>query len=119
VTKNAIRDHIRERLRQRSERATQGEVTVKSLTNEFARSPAIERLGLRPRMTAAQTARQLLEFAASHLPADQYRALTLWIQGASFDDIGAELAAPGPDAGRNLVRAAVAVLRRQFGASGA
>jgi hypothetical protein len=64
-------------------------------------------------MTAAQTARQLLEFARSHLPVAQLEALTRWLDGGSFEDIEDECGL-SPNEARKLVRAAVAVLRRRF-----
>jgi DNA-directed RNA polymerase specialized sigma24 family protein len=110
VAKNVVRDRAREAL---GARTSSAEPSVKRLLNEFAASPRVESLGFRPPMTAAQTARQLLDFAKAHLPLDQHRALTLWLEGASFEEIEGECEL-GTDGGRKLVRAAVAVLRRQF-----
>lgn len=69
---------------------------------------------MRPPMTAAQTARELIEFARAHLRADQFTGLTRWMDGADLGEIAAELALPDPDEARKLVRSAVAVLRREF-----
>lgn len=113
VVANAVRDHVRERLGDTRAPAAPGDPSVKRLLNEFSQSPLIEKIGARPPMTAAQTARQLLEFAQDRLPADQYGALTRWIEGASFEEIEEELGLQS-DAARKLVRAAIAVLRRQF-----
>jgi DNA-directed RNA polymerase specialized sigma24 family protein len=110
VVKNTIRDHARQAL---GAHAAPGEPSVKRLLNEFAASPALESLGARPPMTAAQTARQLLEFAHAYLPKEQHAALTSWLEGESFEEIGGECGVHG-DKARMLVRAAVAVLRRQF-----
>jgi DNA-directed RNA polymerase specialized sigma24 family protein len=110
VAKNVVRDRAREAL---GARTSSAEPSVKRLLNEFAASVPIESLGVRPPMTAAQTARQLLDFARSRLPSDQHRALTLWLEGASFEEIEGECEL-GTDGARKLVRAAVAVLRRQF-----
>jgi DNA-directed RNA polymerase specialized sigma24 family protein len=110
VAKNVARDRARETL---GARTPSGEPSVKRLLNEFAASSRLETLGVRPPMTLAQTARQLLEFAKAHLPADQQRALHLWLDGASFEEIGRECDLD-EDSGRKLVRASVAVLRRQF-----
>jgi hypothetical protein len=65
-------------------------------------------------MTAAQTARQLLEYAHKHLPEDQYAALVSWIDGASFEDVSHERGLDNEEEARCLVRAAVAALRRRF-----
>jgi len=113
VAKNVVRDRAREAL---GARTSSAEPSVKRLLNEFASSPRVESLGVRPPMTAAQTARQLLDFAQSHLPSDQHRALTLWLEGATFAEIESECELANDDA-RRLVRAAVAVLRRQFTAA--
>lgn len=112
VTKNQVRDYVREQLGATS--AGADEPSLKRLLNEFASSPALEELGERPPLTAAQTARQLLEFATRRLPADQLRVLGLWLEGASI----AEMVEGGgsADGTRRLLRAAVATLRREFGA---
>jgi DNA-directed RNA polymerase specialized sigma24 family protein len=81
--------------------------------NEFASSPALEDLGVRPPLTAAQTARELIEFARSRLPAEQLALLEAWLEGASFDDMAREHGTTADEA-RKLVRAAVATLRRHF-----
>jgi hypothetical protein len=65
-------------------------------------------------MTAAQTARQLLEFAREHLPEDQLGALMMWLEGATFEEIAEELGLGEPEAARKTQRAAVAALRRHF-----
>lgn len=114
VTKNAVRDHLRDQLGT-GKPAQAGEPSVKRLLNEFAVSPAIqaEEPGHRPAVTAAQTARELLEFAASRLPAGHLRALRQWLDGASFEEIGrAEGEASAVT--RRKVRAGIAVLRRHF-----
>jgi RNA polymerase sigma factor (sigma-70 family) len=111
VVKNVIRDYAREKLGTR--RAQQDEISVKRLLNEFASSPVLEELGVRPPITSAQTARELMEFAHERLPADQLRSLGLWLEGASFEDMGADLRL-APQQCRQLLRAAVATLRRQF-----
>jgi DNA-directed RNA polymerase specialized sigma24 family protein len=112
VTKNAVRDYVREQVGPR--RADADEPSLKRLLNEFASSAVLEEQGVRPPLTAAQTARELLEFARDRLPEPQVRVLAAWLEGASFEDIGAET---GKTAGesRRLLRAAVATLRRQFG----
>jgi len=115
VTKNAVRDHLRDQLG--TGNPTQaGEPSVKRLLNEFAVSPAAaEEPGHRPPVTAAQTARELLEFAALRLPEGHLRALRDWLAGASFEEIGRAEGDPPAEA-RRKVRAGIAVLRRHFGA---
>ncbi|HEY4157498.1 MAG TPA: hypothetical protein VGM29_05350 [Polyangiaceae bacterium] len=112
VTKNVIRDYVREQLG--SSRTPGDELSVKRLLNEFASSPALDEQSFRPPLTATQTARQLLEFAEQRLPADQLHALRSWLAGSSFEDISGELEQGTEDA-RKLLRAAVATLRREFG----
>jgi hypothetical protein len=114
VTANAVRDYVRERS---SERVSGDEPSAKRFLNEFAGSPLVDTLGVRPPMTAAQTARQLLEFARAQLAPVPYRALTLWIEGASFEDIHRELSLGDAEDARKLVRSGVAVLRRHFAPS--
>jgi hypothetical protein len=115
VVANAIRDHVRTTLGESKAPRTDA-LSVKRLLNEFAASPALKELGVRPPITAAQTARQMLEFAERRLPPDQYLALTHWIDGASFAEIEAELGEAAPGQAQRLVRAAVATLRRHFSA---
>jgi hypothetical protein len=114
VVSNTVRDHLRERLGPTRAWTLPDDPSVKRFLNEFTCSPLIEQLGLRPPLTASQTARQLLEYARERLPADQYGALMRWLDGATFAEIEEDLEAHEPDAGRKLVRAAIAVLRRQF-----
>jgi RNA polymerase sigma factor (sigma-70 family) len=115
ATKNALRDHLRERLGSRRSAAgdTPDEPSVKRLLNELATWTGLDDVGVRPPITNAQTARQLLEFARDRLPPDQHRALTAWLTGDSFEEIGASLGGATEDA-RRLVRAAIATLRRHF-----
>jgi RNA polymerase sigma factor (sigma-70 family) len=113
VTKNAVRDYVREQVGPRN--ADADEPSLKRLLNEFTSSPVLEEQGVRPPLTAAQTARELLEFARDRLPEPQLRVLAAWLEGASFEDIGAEAGGTAGEA-RKLLRAAVATLRRQFGA---
>lgn len=111
VVKNQIRDYVREQLG--PPRGADDGPSLKRLLNEFASSPVLEELGVRPPVTAAQTARELLEFARRKLPAEQTRVLGLWLEGASFEEAGGELGLEAAAAQR-LLRAAVATLRREF-----
>lgn len=118
VVSFTVKDYVRSVLgRGASGPSEDGLPSIKRLLNEFAASPASEEAfgSNRPAMTAAQTARQLLDFAEAHLPPDQRAALSLWLDGAAFEEIEASLGAGG-DAGRKLVRAAVASIRRKFAA---
>jgi DNA-directed RNA polymerase specialized sigma24 family protein len=113
VTSNVVRDHVREAL---ADAAAFDDPSVTRLLNDFAASPALATFASRPPITNAQTARELFEFAARMLPPDQHRALVLWVEGASYAEIGTELGLTD-QAATNLVRAGVAVLRRAFGGS--
>ncbi len=77
--------------------------------------PAASELpGERPPVTAINTARQLLAYADGALTALQRRALELWTQGDSHDEIAqATDLADGAEAAK-VVRAAIERLRRQF-----
>jgi hypothetical protein len=114
VVANAIRDHVRSTLGESKAVRASDEPSRKRLLNEFAASPALLELGIRPPMTAAQTARQMIEFAERRLPSDQFLALTRWIDGASFEEIEEEIPSSARGQGQRLVRAAVATLRRHF-----
>lgn len=111
---NAVRDYVRER-RGASGADAPGSPSAKRLLNELANSLPIDDVGFRPPVTDAQTARQLLEFARGSLPDDQRAALEDWLLGASYEAIAEGRGLPDADAGKRLVRAAVAVLRRRYG----
>ncbi len=117
VTSYTVNDYVRAALGRRKQ-APSGEdamPSIKRLLNEFASAPISEDLygSNRPAFTAAQTARQLLTYAETALAPEQMLALSQWLDGASFEEMDAEL---GADASKKLVRAAIAVLRRKFGA---
>lgn len=116
VTSYTVNDYVRAALGRRKQ-ATPGEEaipSIKRLLNEFASAPISEDLygSNRPAFTAAQTARQLLTYAETTLAPEQMQALSQWLDGASFEEMDAEL---GADTSKKLVRAAIAVLRRKFG----
>ncbi|MFO0551234.1 MAG: hypothetical protein U0271_22790 [Polyangiaceae bacterium] len=109
---NVVRDYARER--RGGVGGAPNEPSAKRLLNELANSLPLEDYGVRPPVTDAQTARQLLEFARGQLPQQQLAALEAWLQGATHDTIAVDLSLPGAEDAKRLVRAAVAVLRRQF-----
>jgi DNA-directed RNA polymerase specialized sigma24 family protein len=111
VTKNVIRDYLRERVG--GSRQGSGEPGVKRLLNEFASARVLEELGVRPPLTLAQTARELIEFARGRLAAEQLAVLEAWLKGATFEEIAAERGTVEQEA-RQSLRSAVAVLRRYF-----
>jgi RNA polymerase sigma factor (sigma-70 family) len=113
VTKNMIRDYVREQFGPQS---TTGEPSIKRLLNEFASAPILEGLGNRPPMTLTQTARELLEFASNRLKSRQLEVLDHWLKGASFEEMAVELDLT-PEAARQDLRSAIAVLRRFFSGS--
>lgn len=112
VLANAARDF------QRGSRSKQHDselpVSPVRVLNEFTLTLPMDEHGTRPPVTAAQTARQLLEFAQARLPEEQYTALTAWLRGESFEEIAQHLACDDAAAARKSVRAAVASLRREF-----
>lgn len=112
VTSNAIRDHVRSLGARRRDPAA--DPTVGRLLGEFARSPAIDELGMRPPITAAQTARQLAEYAKRHLPREQLRALRSWLEGTTFDEMAVELSLGSAENARRVLRSGIAALRRKF-----
>jgi hypothetical protein len=108
VAANEVRGYIRTVLGARTDESDAP--SAKRLLNEFATA---QELGVRPPYTAEATAHQLMEFACSRLSADQLAALGIWLEGGGYDEIERELAIAD---GKRLVRAAVAVLRRNFSA---
>lgn len=114
VIANVMRRHVSEQLTMESAESGDALPSVKRLLNEFTLSTEIEEIGVRPPITDAQTAQQLLVFARGRLPAVQLRALMLWLEGEDFADIAVDLALSGPRAAERTLRAATAVLRRHF-----
>jgi DNA-directed RNA polymerase specialized sigma24 family protein len=70
--------------------------------------------GERPPVTNRGTAQQLLRYAAGAIPDDQRRALELWVQSESYDEIAREMSLDSAPAAEHLVRAAIERLRRRF-----
>jgi len=117
VTVNIARDHVSSRLGA-AKRADDEPPRNKRMLNTLASLlPADDdhRLAFRPLMTNHQLARELMEYAARTLDRVQLRALQLWIEGASFEELAAKLDLPRPQDANRLVRAALARLRRHFG----
>lgn len=112
VVANTLRDYVRG-----AAQVEDGEdsplPSKKRILNEFVQCMPSHEQSFRPPMTAAQTVRQLIEYAQTWLPQDQRRALETWLEGTSFEEMGAELGCDAETAKR-LVRAAVASLRRRF-----
>lgn len=115
VTRNVVYDYVREQMG--ATRVEDGEFSLKRILNEFSTSQDLEKLGTRPPMTAAQTARELMEFAQTRLPEPQYRALCLWLTGKNLDELAADLQLDFT-AAEHVLRAGIASLRRYFAGSG-
>lgn len=118
VTSYTVNDYVRAALGRRKQGTASSEESmpsIKRLLNEFAAAPVNEDLygSNRPPFTAAQTARQLLDYAETTLAGDQMKALSLWLDGASFEEMDAELGVAEEES-KKLVRAAIATLRRRF-----
>lgn len=112
VTANVVRDVARARGGRPSGGA---EPSVKRLLNELSAAVSPDDLGTRPPITAAQTARQLIEYAEAELPEVQARALGLWLAGELFDAVASKLGLASAGDAQRAVRAAIATLRRRFG----
>ncbi len=76
--------------------------------------PASQLMGERPPVTSRGTARQMLQYATDEIPDDQRRALELWAQSESFDDIAKTLGLGTGQQAERMVRAAIERLRRRF-----
>jgi hypothetical protein len=112
VVVNQVRSYVRKILGVRTNE--NDEPSPKRLLNEYIVAGPPKELGIRPPFTAAETARELMEFARSRLSADQLTALGIWLQDGGYGDIEQRLSLAAGD-GKRLVRAAMAVLRRHFG----
>lgn len=77
--------------------------------------PASQLFGQRPQMTNLGTAHELLAYARSGaLPDDQCKAIELWSQSESFEDIARALGLKNSQAAERLVRAALERVRRKY-----
>jgi DNA-directed RNA polymerase specialized sigma24 family protein len=76
--------------------------------------PASHIGGERPPMTNLGTAQELLVYAAGVIPDDQRRALELWAQSESFEDIAKTLSYSSAREAERTVRAVIERLRRKF-----
>jgi DNA-directed RNA polymerase specialized sigma24 family protein len=76
--------------------------------------PPSQIVGERPPVTNLGTAQELLAYAAGVIPNDQRRALELWAQSESFDDIARVLGLSSAREAERTVRAVLERLRRKF-----
>jgi len=76
--------------------------------------PASQLGGDRPPVTNLGTARELLAYAAGVIPDEQRRALELWAQSETFEDIARALGLANAAAAERVVRAVIERLRRRF-----
>lgn len=70
--------------------------------------------GARPPVTQRGTANELLAYAEGVIPEAQRRALVMWAQSESFDDIATALGLPSAAAAERVLRAVLERLRRRF-----
>jgi hypothetical protein len=118
VTVNMARDHVSSRLGDGNRADDDEPPRNKRMLHTLASllpGDDDHRLAFQPLMTNDQLARELMEYAARALDPVQLRALNLWIEGASFEELAAELDLPRPRDATRLVRAALARMRRHFG----
>ena len=116
VTVNVLRNYISSKL---GAAAASG-ASIKQLVNTFADEVNLDDDGplVRPQITTNETARQIFDYAREHLPEDQLAALGAWIEGASNDEIAAELQLTDARAADRVLRAGLARLRRHFADGG-
>ena len=112
VTINVLRNYITSKLGASSAPG----VSIKQLVNTFADELKLDSDGplLRPQITTIETARQILVYASRHLSEEQLAVLGAWIEGASCDEIAAELQLANAREADRLLRAGLARLRRHF-----
>lgn len=115
VTINLARDHMSSRLGGAARGTDQPNKRMLNTLASLLPDGDDHRLGFRPSMTHVQLARELLEYAERHLDPAQFLAMRRWIDGASFEEVAAELGLATPRDADKLVRAGLAKLRRHFG----
>lgn len=74
--------------------------------------------GERPPFTNRGTAQQLLRYAAGAIPDTQRRALEMWVQSETYEEIARVLEIESAVAAERMVRAAIERLRRRFRVEG-
>lgn len=115
VIANAARDAARKDRREALSATHDPDApSVKRFLNEFSAAALPPEIATLPRMTPAQTARQVLAYAQAHLAAQPLACLGLWIEGRDFDEIAHELGLSSEEEARKSLRAGVATLRRKF-----
>lgn len=100
VTKNAIRDYLRQ-------------IIPRLTLTDCASSAGLEDCIAGQPFEIASETREVVDFAEARLPVPQLRSLTLWLQGCGFDEVGAALGC-NVDRARLDISAAIAALRRHF-----
>ena len=115
VMVNMARDHVSARLGARRDDEPGHNKRLLNTLASLLPDGDDHRLAFRPMITNDQLARELMEYAARELDPVQLRALRMWVEGASFEELASALDLPRPQDANKLVRAAVAKLRRQFG----
>ncbi len=111
VVANVAREHVERTLGGRGASAAANQRLVHTLATALGEDDGP---GLRPAMTDAQTAREILEYARAHLDPRQTTALAAWLEGADADAIAVAVGVADPDLAARMVRAALARLRRAF-----
>ena len=84
---------------------------------DLATLPPPSQIGDRPPVTNRGTARELLAYADGVVDHRQRRALELWAQSESFEDIAKALGMATANEAEKTVRAAIERLRRRFRAA--
>jgi len=112
VTVNVVRNYMSSKLGSPNEN---GE-SLKQLVNTLADTLPLEgdKLLLHPHITTKETAQRIIDYARDNLAEDQLAVLKAWLEGASLDDMVADLRLADVRAADRLLRAALARLRRQF-----
>jgi DNA-directed RNA polymerase specialized sigma24 family protein len=111
VTVNVVRNYVTAKLGTPRDGAS-----VKQLVNTLADALPLDGEAplVRPHMTTKESAARIVEYAQAHLPEDQLAVLAGWLEGASFEDLAAELHLADARAADRLLRATLARLRRKF-----
>jgi hypothetical protein len=112
VVANVIRDYVAERLGDVDDAGRGLKRLINTLADTIDGSDHEPRL--RPAITNAIAAAELLAFARATLPADQLAALTRWLAGDELAEIAAAEGWASAAAARTTLRAALARLRRAW-----
>ena len=119
VAVNVVRDVVRSVVGRPRGTSSRDTPSVKRFLNDLGSSERLDEQGIRPPITDAITAREILSRVEEILSAAQLAALRDWLEGYGFDEMARRTEHGDAEVCRRELRAAIAALRRRFLTDGA